>query len=293
MVVLYSKSGQLGNQLWQAAYFISNAIEYDYSFLHLGFTNYLEYYNENISRELKETGREIQFRDYKSTSLKYRLITKYATISENFKYNLPFIREIKLPTNTTKYDISQRSFIKLAKNKILLIDGWRFVDYSALRKHADAIRKIFIPNKIFLENVTKLKDDQFKRFDKIIGVHIRRKDYASFLHGRWFYSIDDYVFFMNQVKNLPRFKNMHVGFYVCSDEVIDLNYFRNFNVINSTGHFIEDLYGLSLCDLIIGPPSTYSGWAAFYGKVPLLFLQEKKMKLDETHIENMWETLSY
>jgi hypothetical protein len=293
MVVLYSKSGQLGNRLWQASYFIANAIEYDYSFLHLGFTNYLEYYNESISGQLKEMGRDIIFRDYKSTPLKYRLIIKYATVSEKLKYNLPFIREIKLKTNTIKYDISRSPFINMAKNKILLIDGWRFVDYEALKKHAGIIRKIFTPNKVFLENVAKLKNDEFRKFDKMIGVHIRGGDYANFLQGRWFYSIEEYVAFMDQVRNLPRFKNMHLGFYICSNEAVDLNHFRNFNIVKSSGSFIEDLHGLSLCDLIIGPPSTYSGWAAFYGKAPLLFLQHKEMKLSETQIENMWETLSY
>lgn len=293
MVLLFSKNGQLCNRLWQASYFIANAIEYDYSFLHLGFKDYLEYYNESISHQLKELGKDIVFRDYKSTPLKHRLVIKYANISEKLKYNLPFIREIKLKTNTTKYDISQSPFIKLAKNKILLIDGWRFVDYSALKKHAEVIRKIFTPNEVFLKNVAKLKNEEFKKFDKIIGVHMRWGDYASFLQGRWLYSIDDYQSFMNQVRNLPRFKNMHLGFYICSNEGVDLNYFRNFDIVKSTGNFIEDLYGLSLCDLIIGPPSTYSGWAAFYGKVPLLFLQQREMKLSETHIENMWETLSY
>jgi len=238
-------------------------------------------------------GRDIVFRDYKSTPLKHRLIIKYATISENFKYNFPFIREIKLQTNTTKYDISQRSFVRLAKNKILLIDGWRFVDYAALKKHEEIIRKIFTPNSVFLENIIKLKNDQFKKFDKVVGVHIRLGDYANFLQGRWLYSIDEYLVFMDQVRYFPCFKNMHLGFYVCSNEGLDLNYFKNFDVVKSTGNFVEDLHGLSLCDLIIGPPSTYSGWAAFYGKVPLLFLQEREMKLRETHIENMWETLSY
>src|SRR5688500_4629856 len=100
MVLLYSRSGQLGNRLWQAAYFISNAIEYDYSFLHLGFTDYLEYYNESISNQFKELGKEIIFIDYESTPLKHRLVIKYAAISQKLKYNLPFIREIKLKTNT-------------------------------------------------------------------------------------------------------------------------------------------------------------------------------------------------
>ena len=32
---------------------------------------------------------------------------------------------------------------------------------------------------------------------------------------------------------------------------------------------IEDVYALSQCDYILGPPSTFSMWASFIGDVPL------------------------
>lgn len=293
MVLLYSKSGQLANRLWQAAYFISNALEYNYSLLHLGFTDYSKYFQESLSSELKELGKDIRIKDVNTPLLTDRAVIRYAAVSNRLKYNLPFIREIKLISNTSKYDISQASFIKLAKNKILLVDGWRFVDYLALKKHAETIRTLFTPNGVFLENTFTLRKDQFKKFDKIIGVHIRLGDYARFLQGRWFYSLETYKEFMNQVSHFPQFKNMRLGFYICSNEKVNLEYFKDFNIVKSSNHFIEDLHGLSSCDLIIGPPSTYSAWAAFYGKVPLLFLQQKEMKLHEKYIENFCETLSY
>ena len=37
----------------------------------------------------------------------------------------------------------------------------------------------------------------------------------------------------------------------------------------SSGVAVEDLYALAGCDLLIGPPSTFTQWASFYGKVPL------------------------
>ena len=36
-----------------------------------------------------------------------------------------------------------------------------------------------------------------------------------------------------------------------------------------------DLYSLTQCDLIVGPPSTFSGWASFYGSVPLNCITHK------------------
>ena len=42
---------------------------------------------------------------------------------------------------------------------------------------------------------------------------------------------------------------------------------------------IGDLIALSKCDLILGPPSTFSGWAAWYGKVPIHFLENPTISL--------------
>jgi hypothetical protein len=37
----------------------------------------------------------------------------------------------------------------------------------------------------------------------------------------------------------------------------------------SRGSAVEDLYSLARCDYLLGPPSTFSLWASFYGNVPL------------------------
>ena len=42
---------------------------------------------------------------------------------------------------------------------------------------------------------------------------------------------------------------------------------------------IEDLYALSICDYILGPPSTFSMWASFYGGVPLRFIKHSNDKI--------------
>ena len=42
---------------------------------------------------------------------------------------------------------------------------------------------------------------------------------------------------------------------------------------------ITDLYALSKCDYIIGPPSSYSQWASFIGDVPLCPLLDSNMDI--------------
>ena len=63
-------------------------------------------------------------------------------------------------------------------------------------------------------------------------------------------------------------------FMICSDETVDLAFFRKngMTVFAGPGHKIEDLAALSMCDKIMGAPSTYSWWAAFVAEIPLLHI---------------------
>jgi hypothetical protein len=283
MVLLYSQQGQLANRLWQAAYFISNAIENKYTFLHLGFAKYVEFFDENCCTQLKEIGGNCRIIDFKTTSFWDRIVIKYANLSKDFhrreNHHFPIVKEIEV--NIENYDISEISFQLFTKKKIIIANGWIFVDAHSIMKHSEIIRRIFKPNKIFLDHINILRGQTFSKYDYVIGVHIRKADYATYFKGKWFYSDDDYISFIKQTNLLPTFKNKNVGFLLCSDEKISIKEVKGINLIYSTNHFIEDLYSLSICDYIIGPPSTYSSWASFYGKVPLLRLESKNMEIRE------------
>ena len=38
---------------------------------------------------------------------------------------------------------------------------------------------------------------------------------------------------------------------------------------------MDDLYSLAQVDLLVGPPSTFTGWASFYGSVPIYWLESQ------------------
>jgi len=102
--------------------------------------------------------------------------------------------------------------------------------------------------------------------DVIVGLHIRAGDYR--LYGG-FHGLEMWRMVMEQMVN--SFPEKRVGFLIFSDENFrgEVNDFKNFSIYFGTGHVVEDLYALARCDYIIAPPSTYSNWAAFYGKVPI------------------------
>lgn len=63
--------------------------------------------------------------------------------------------------------------------------------------------------------------------------------------------------------------NKTVIFLIFSNKTIEKKDFKKYNFDICSGNFIEDQLCLAACDYIMGPPSTYSMWASFYGKVPL------------------------
>ena len=48
-------------------------------------------------------------------------------------------------------------------------------------------------------------------------------------------------------------------------------------VVSDATHLV-DMYALAGCDLIVGPDSTFSHWASFYGNVPIHILNYKAVE---------------
>jgi len=87
---------------------------------------------------------------------------------------------------------------------------------------------------------------------------------------------------MKELAMLERFRDKKIAFVICTNEKnISLSSAGNFTVYNEERHFIEDMYLLSRCDHIIGPPSTFSIWASFYGCTPLYMIGELETKITD------------
>jgi hypothetical protein len=60
-----------------------------------------------------------------------------------------------------------------------------------------------------------------------------------------------------------------VAFLVCSNEpVAPLLSLEGLKVFEGPGTAIGDLYALAGCDKLMGPPSTFSLWASYWGGRP-------------------------
>lgn len=158
-------------------------------------------------------------------------------------------------------------------------------------KHELALKSLFKPDEVITSDVKLIFESIRTKFDIICGVHIRKGDYKFWEGGRYFYSQEQYQKVMINVKML--FPNRLVAFFISSNEPIDSDSFKDcycFNIPESTAS--KDLFGLSISDYIIGPPSSFSGWSSYYGNVPLYFIEslEEKVSLSSfKYIFEIWD----
>jgi hypothetical protein len=157
--------------------------------------------------------------------------------------------------------------------------GWQTrSDTRYLQQTLPELQQIFRPKDDIMAKAEAMVAELRQEADLVVGVHIRRGDYATWHDGRFFYELEDYRQFMLRVQAL--YAGRSVSFFISSneafepDDVFEGCRCRRFG--REPSGAILDLYTLSVCDLIIGPFSSYSRWASFIGEVPLCFLEDKE-----------------
>lgn len=141
-----------------------------------------------------------------------------------------------------------------------VVSDWTYRDLASLEKHADLVRAFFQPRNV--TNAEKALGKMREGGGVVVGVHIRRGDYKDFEGGRYYYEDDVY----------ERNKKS-VG-----DEIVKSGNTPKF-VMFPYRSAVEDQWMMSHCDYLMGPPSTFTMWASFMGKVPLGIIMDKSQTL--------------
>lgn len=267
MIIMPHPYGRMANRLILATTFIAQTEEYGDSFLHLAFADYFRF-----------------FEGTKHSPLLYYRSSNPRKFARTRTFGCVNIWNTNDKRGET-YFLNQETFLtKQHDTRCLFVIGWSFRTPDVVLKHKNLIKQLFKPVPKHLTAVEQLADKIRKNADNIVGVHIRQTDYKKFSGGKFLYSIDDYKSFMRQMNGqLPG----KTRFLLCSDIRLIPTDFKEFDVFMATGHPVEDNYALATCDYMIGPPSTYTAWASFYGDTPKHFIRsaQELITLDSFNIQ--------
>ena len=160
-------------------------------------------------------------------------------------------------------------------NYIKFVKGWNFrVDYLT-KKYRPILKDIYnFKSKKYIRysNCIRKFFDNLKSQKKfIIGVHIRRGDYKNWNDGGFYFKDSVYNNLINYLKDYFATNQVETIFVVVSNEKISNRVNYDFKI---SGNWKEDQITLQNCDLIIGPPSTFTLWASYISKKPYIFIDE-------------------
>ncbi len=186
---------------------------------------------------------------------------------------------IKINDQTDKaYNLESREFSKLLRGEgTQWVRGWKFRFGSRLAEMHGEVARYFRPVREVMERVESRVAEARKGVDLLLGVHIRQGDYKDWQGGKYYYETSRYHRWMQQAQML--WPEQKVGFLVCSNSPLSASDFPGCAVAFGPGDPVADLYCLAACDRLIGPPSTFSLWASFYGRAPLHMLERAEQDL--------------
>ncbi|PWG81066.1 alpha-1,2-fucosyltransferase [Pararcticibacter amylolyticus] len=287
MVIVNYRAGQLANRLIHFSHFIANSKAFGYKLVYPFFQEYREFFEFGdpdfeegriqldypvgllfIYRKIQQLIRSLEKRGKRVSSVFFR---EFHILSKNSLED-PF------------FNMRDPLFTAKACHKVLITNGWLYRDEESFGLYANEIRNIFTLKNHYRELVRKQIEESRKNADILIGVHIRRGDYKDFNYGSWYYEDEVYLKNMKSIEAFYKKNGKVCNFFIASNEKVPLKNFSGLNAKWEERHFIIDLYSLASCDYIIGPPSTYSGWAAFFGKVPLFHIESADSTIDERNI---------
>jgi len=283
-VVIASKAGRLGNRLFQSAHFMGNALTKGYQLFNPSLGEYAPLFEGSTCDPLCGFPRGWRDVDSEFADQCRKVLFEGAQI-----LGIAAARGI-IPGATAidirRFDEMEEGDIDLAgeafgnflnSGKLLLPMGWKFSDHAGVRKHREVIIRYFRPVESIRKPAEKIVSHARELGDLLVGVHIRQDDYRRWKNGIHFYETERYVHWMLEL--LERNPGKKVVFLVCASNPLNESLFQDLSVVKGPDSPAGDLHALSLCDKIMGPPSTFSGWASYYGGIPLCVLQDTSTSL--------------
>ena len=219
----------------------------------------------------------------KSMSMRFSYKYKFFKISSSRLVSFPMYLFAKyaaalriLPTASFKYENCDVEALekKMLSHRNIVVSGWYARWYDLFLKYRNEICDIFEIDERYTSVVkTKMIEAESNRKNVIrLGVHIRRGDYAIWKNGIYCYDNDTYINYIQSFASLYPESEVHV-YLSTNDPGVSVDYYQSqlpaIVIHLLAGSPPEDLFMLSECDYVMGPPSTFSLVAVMYRDIPL------------------------
>lgn len=262
MILLCNGSGQMCNRVKEFAHCVATALAKQESLYNLKILPYAHYF-EFPKQKVKIGYLHNRFL-YKACNSLDRILRKSHLLSDEDKKFLG----------------------------ITLVNDPDFTNYRALFEHQKEVVEFFTFKEEYRQKAEqKVNAIREQGFEILVGVHVRRGDYEYWREGKYLYSADDYRLFM---ESLCQSIGKNVAFIISTNdsEITDRSFGEKLNVFVSNDNQAVDLLVLQMSDYIMGPPSTFSWWAAFSGHKKYLTLVDKKQNVLEESFEFLEKSLN-
>ena len=171
---------------------------------------------------------------------------------------------------------------EMLNRKYIAVVGWEARWYDLFLKYKQEILDLFAFKQSVVKACASLLSEAAEGSCRL-GVHIRRGDYARWYDGKYFFSDEQFL------RLIKQFISQHpdTTVYICgNDPSLNKDLYRQelsgAKVVFPNGNPAEDLYILSECDYLIGPPSTFSLTASMYHDTPLYWIKDADSPLTES-----------
>ena len=266
VIIICDQYGRLGNRLYLFSQFILFCKKNNFELWIPGFYEYKSYFsNKNNSISFQSSIEKnlyfINEHDF------YYSIVRILKIIKRIKFFNSFIFNFQCEEDGNPW-------LRIHKTKIPLIffEGFIFFKYKLETENNLAlIKNIFQPASQFDYEINKPIDLLTKDSSLLCGILIRQTDYRSWNNGKYFFTTLDYLQIIYKINSL--LCNNKITFFIATDEIQDESLFEGINCYIRTGYPLENLYSLSKCDFLLGPPSSYIGWASYYGNRNLFTIE--------------------
>ena len=259
-LIIRDEYGQLGNILFRLGNALAFALEHGYRVedYTLAFCNY---HDGSSNIRFFEHQHTLYFFQFPRPT--FPLIDRIQWKLRNQKFNKADVIENFDPT----FDLQS-----LKPTRSYELKGFHFSSGNLVLKHRSKICETLRFRESEILPIKNLIDDKRKKYEVLLGVHIRQNDYKTFYDGKYFVSASQYLSYIEKFMSLHK-KPKSIGVVVCSDDNVLIRDFQTKlpYYIYPTGSIAQDIVALSLCDFILGQKATtMSAWAAYMGDTALL-----------------------